>query len=196
MLTITALEQALPLATALCSGGLPVLEVTLRSAAALPAIAALRRGLPAAVVGAGTVLDAAQLDAAADAGAQFIVAPGFTPALAAAARARGLPLLPGVVTASEIMAARAAGIDTLKLFPAEPAGGIALLRAYAGPFPEVAFCPTGGISLERLPLYLAEPNVLCVGMSSLATAAELASGDWAAIHSRAVAVARVRPAAA
>lgn len=196
VLTITEPAHALPLGAALCAGGLTVLEVTLRSRAALGAIAALRRALPEAVVGAGTVLDAVQLAAAVDAGAQFIVSPGFSAAVAAAAQARGVPLLPGVVTPSDVLAARAAGIDTLKLFPAEPVGGLALLRAYAAPFPDVAFCPTGGISVERAPLYLAEPNVLCVGMSSLAQAAELARGDWAAIQSRAAAVARIRPAVA
>jgi 2-dehydro-3-deoxyphosphogluconate aldolase/(4S)-4-hydroxy-2-oxoglutarate aldolase len=185
VLTIARVEDAVAIGEALAAGGLAVIEVTLRSAAALPAIAALRRALPDAVIGAGTVVNAAQFAAAVDAGSQFIVAPGFSPELAAAARRHGVPLLPGVMTPSELMAASAAGIDTLKLFPAEPAGGIALLKAFAAPFPEIAFCPTGGISMDRAPHYLAEPNVLCVGMSSLVTPASIAARDWAGIRARA-----------
>jgi 2-dehydro-3-deoxyphosphogluconate aldolase/(4S)-4-hydroxy-2-oxoglutarate aldolase len=192
VLTIAKASEAVPLAEALCAGGLSVLEVTLRTPAALAAIETLRRLLPEAVVGAGTVLSPAQLASAAAAGAQFVVAPGYSARLASAARRAGVPLLPGVVTPGEIMAALAGGIDTVKLFPSESVGGIALLRAYAAPFPDVAFCPTGGITLELARRYLAEPNVLCVGMSSLAPAAQVAAGDWAAVRALAAAAAALR----
>jgi 2-dehydro-3-deoxyphosphogluconate aldolase/(4S)-4-hydroxy-2-oxoglutarate aldolase len=192
VLTVTSPGHAVPLARALVAGGLPVLEVTLRSPAALGAIAAMRAAVPEAVVGAGTVIDEAQLAAAVAAGSQFIVSPGFSAALGAAARAAGVPLLPGVATASELMAALAAGFDTLKFFPAAQAGGAALLRAFAAPFPSVRFCPTGGIDLASAPAYLALPNVLCVGMSSIAPPALLEAGDWAGITARAREAAALR----
>ena len=185
VLTVPALEHAVPLARALVAGGLPVLEVTLRSAAALPAIRAIRAAVPEAIVGAGTVIDEVQLADAVAAGSQFIVSPGFSASLSLAARAAGVAMLPGVATASELMAALAAGFDTLKFFPAAQAGGVAMLKAFSGPFPQVRFCPTGGIDPASAPGYLALPNVLCVGMSSIAPADLLAQGDYAAIPARA-----------
>ena len=185
VLTVPALEHAVPLARALVAGGLPVLEVTLRSAAALPAIRAIRAAVPEAIVGAGTVIDEVQLADAVAAGSQFIVSPGFSASLSLAARAAGVAMLPGVATASELMAALAAGFDTLKVFPAAQAGGVAMLKAFSGPFPQVRFCPTGGIDPASAPGYLALPNVLCVGMSSIAPADLLAQGDYAAITARA-----------
>jgi len=181
-----------PLARALVAGGLPVLEVTLRSAVALPAIEAMRRAVPEAIIGAGTVLDEQQLAAAVAAGSQFIVSPGFSAPLCAAARAAGVAMLPGVATASELMAALAAGLDTLKFFPAVQAGGTAMLKALGGPFPQVRFCPTGGIDAANAPAFLGLPNVLCVGMSSVAPAALLAQGDYAAITALARGAAALR----
>jgi 2-dehydro-3-deoxyphosphogluconate aldolase/(4S)-4-hydroxy-2-oxoglutarate aldolase len=181
VLTVADLATAVPLARALVAGGLPVLEVTLRSEAALAAIAAMRAAVPEAVVGAGTVIDPAQLAAALEVGSQFIVSPGFSPALCAEGVRRGARMLPGVTTPTELMAALAAGFETLKFFPAAQAGGVGMLRALAAPFPAVRFCPTGGIDVATAPDYLALPNVLCVGMSSLATPALLAAGDYAAI---------------
>jgi 2-dehydro-3-deoxyphosphogluconate aldolase/(4S)-4-hydroxy-2-oxoglutarate aldolase len=192
VLTIRSETEAVPLARALVDGGLPVLEITLRSAAALPAIAAMRAALPGAVIGAGTVIDPAQLRDAVAAGSQFIVSPGFATSLSVAARECRVPLLPGIATASELMAALAAGHDTLKFFPAAQAGGPALLKALAGPFPSVRFCPTGGIDLSNAPAYLSLGNVMCVGMSSIAPPALLDAGDWPAITARAREAAALR----
>jgi 2-dehydro-3-deoxyphosphogluconate aldolase/(4S)-4-hydroxy-2-oxoglutarate aldolase len=185
VLTVASLQHAVPLARALVAGGLPVLEVTLRSAAALPAIRAIRAAVPEAIVGAGTVIDEDQLAHAVAAGSQFIVSPGFSASLSLAARAAGVAMLPGVATASELMAALAAGFDTLKFFPAAQAGGAVLLKAFAAPFPQVRFCPTGGIDVSSAPAYLALPNVLCVGMSSIAPPDLLEKGDFAAVTARA-----------
>lgn len=192
VLTLTDVAQAAPVAAALVAGGLPVLEVTLRTPAGLACIAAMRQAVPQAIVGAGTVLDAAQLRAAADAGSQFIVAPGFSAALAAAAREARVPLLPGAVTPTEVMAALAEGLDTLKFFPAQQAGGCGLLGALAAPFAQVRFCPTGGVTLANARDYLALPNVLCVGMSSLVTPGRLASEDWEGIRAQAAEAAALR----
>jgi 2-dehydro-3-deoxyphosphogluconate aldolase / (4S)-4-hydroxy-2-oxoglutarate aldolase len=192
VLTITDAATAVPLARALVAGGLPVLEVTLRSDAALSAISAMRAEVPEAIVGAGTVIDAAQLAAALAAGSQFIVSPGFSAALCAEGARLGAAMLPGVATPTELMAALAAGIDTLKFFPAAQSGGVEMLRALAAPFPAVRFCPTGGIDLRTAGDYLALPNVLCVGMSSLAPPAAIAAGDYAAITTLARGVARLR----
>ncbi|MBS0373303.1 MAG: bifunctional 4-hydroxy-2-oxoglutarate aldolase/2-dehydro-3-deoxy-phosphogluconate aldolase [Proteobacteria bacterium] len=181
VLTIDDAERAVGVAQALVAGGLATLEVTLRTPAALRAIRAIRDAVPAAIVGAGTVIDHDQLQAAVTAGSQFIVSPGYSAALCAAGVALGVPMLPGVATASELMAALAAGLDTLKFFPAEQAGGVAMLRALAAPFPAVQFCPTGGIDLERAPQYLGLPNVLAVGMSSVAPVDRIAAADFEAI---------------
>lgn len=170
--------DAVPLAEALLAGGVRVLEVTLRTPAALAAIEAIARALPQAWVGAGTLRSEADAQAARDAGARFGVSPGWSAELSQACRSAGLPLLPGVATASEVMAASAAGHELLKLFPAEAVGGVGLLKALAGPFPEVRFCPTGGVGPGNAAQYLALPNVAVVGGSWLAPADALRSGDW------------------
>jgi 2-dehydro-3-deoxyphosphogluconate aldolase/(4S)-4-hydroxy-2-oxoglutarate aldolase len=192
VLAIDDVAHAVPLAQALVAGGLTVLEVTLRTPAALACIRAMRSAVPDAIVGAGTVVNAAQYAAVVEAGSQFVVSPGCSPALIAASRAHGVPLLPGAVTPTEIIAALDAGIDTLKFFPAAQAGGAAMLQALAAPLPQVAFCPTGGITLANARDYLALPNVLCVGMSSIVTKDRLAAADFAAISAAAAAAAALR----
>ena len=192
VLTIDNVAHAVPLAEALVAGGLTVLEVTLRTHAALECIKAMRAAVPGAVVGAGTVVNAAQFDAAVEAGSQFVVSPGSSPALIAASKKYGVQLLPGATTPTDIIAALDAGIDTLKFFPAAQSGGAAMLRALAAPFPQVAFCPTGGITLANVADYLALPNVLCVGMSSIVTRDALAAGDWAGISGAAAQAAELR----
>src|SRR5580704_1986162 len=182
VLTVADLEHAVPLARALTAGGLRALEITLRTPAALPAIAAIRKSVPEAVVGVGELTRAVDFAAADRAGAQFGVSPGFTPELAAAARGARFPLLPGVMTPTELIAARAAGFNVLKLFPAQQAGGVAMLQALGAPFPDVLFCPTGGITRATAPDYLALPNVVCVGGSWVAPQAMLGAGDWAGIE--------------
>ena len=181
VLVIEDLAQAVPLAKALVAGGVRVLEVTLRTPVALAAIRAMADEVPEAIVGVGTLTRPEDFTEARDAGACFGVSPGLTPALIAAARQSGLPLLPGVMTPSDVIAARQAGFEQLKLFPARQAGGMGMLQALAGPFPDVTFCPTGGITAETAPEFLALPNVACVGGSWLTPKAALATGDWAAI---------------
>jgi 2-dehydro-3-deoxyphosphogluconate aldolase/(4S)-4-hydroxy-2-oxoglutarate aldolase len=192
VLTIEDVAHAVPLAQALVAGGLPVLEVTLRTPAALASIRAMRAAVPAAVVGAGSVINSAQYAAAVEAGSQFVVSPGCSPALIAASKSHGVPLLPGATTPTEIIAALDAGIDTLKFFPAAQSGGAAMLKALSAPLPQVAFCPTGGITMANARDYLALPNVLCVGMSSIVTKEWLASGNWDAIRDAAAAAAALR----
>ena len=192
VITVNAVSQAVPLAEALCAGGLNVLEITLRTAAALPAIEAVRRAVPSAVVGAGTVVSAAQLAAAVGAGSQFLVSPGFSLELASAARRAAVPLLPGVVTATELMAAMDAGLDTFKFFPAEQAGGLPLLKAFAAPFAAAAFCPTGGITFENAALYLEQANVVAVGMSALVPLDLIEKGDYERITALARAASGLR----
>jgi 2-dehydro-3-deoxyphosphogluconate aldolase/(4S)-4-hydroxy-2-oxoglutarate aldolase len=182
VLTVTDLAAAVPLARALAAGGLRVLEVTLRTPVALAAIEAMRRGVPEAVVGVGTLTRPVDFAGAGRAGAQFGVTPGLTPELAAAARGARFPLLPGVMTPTELIAARALGYDVLKLFPAQQAGGIAMLKALGAPFPDVLFCPTGGITRATAADFLALPNVVCVGGSWFAPPHLLEAGDWAAIE--------------
>ena len=181
VIVLQRVKDAVPLAEALLAGGVKVLEVTLRTPVALQCIAAIARALPEAVVGAGTIRSAADAQAALDAGSRFAVSPGYTAQIGAACRALGLPLLPGVATASEVMAASADGLDFLKFFPAQQAGGIAMLKALGGPFPDIAFCPTGGISLETAPQFLALANVKVCGGSWLTPTDAVASGDWARI---------------
>jgi 2-dehydro-3-deoxyphosphogluconate aldolase/(4S)-4-hydroxy-2-oxoglutarate aldolase len=171
-------EHALPLARALVQGGIRVLEITLRTAHGLEAIKEIAAKVPDAIVGVGTVTKAEEFEQAKKAGAVFAVSPGLTPAVAAGARASGLPLLPGVMTPSEVMAARELGFRQLKLFPAVPAGGVGMLNALAGPLGDVAFCPTGGISASSAPSFLACRNVACVGGSWLTPADAIAAGDW------------------
>jgi 2-dehydro-3-deoxyphosphogluconate aldolase/(4S)-4-hydroxy-2-oxoglutarate aldolase len=174
-------EQAVAVCHALQEGGISVVEITLRTTAALSAIEAVADHCKDMMVGAGTILEPAQMAAARDAGATFAVSPGFTPALADAARRIDLAFLPGVATASEILAARAAGFRRLKFFPAEAAGGPRVLSAMAGPFADIRFCPTGGIRADNAAGYLALPNVMCVGGSWMAPAALVASWDYRAI---------------
>lgn len=180
-------QHAAPTASALIGGGLTVLEVTLRTEAAWQALDAIVQAHPEAVVGVGTVLEPEQMLRARDAGARFAVSPGFEPVLAEAAAAMGLFYLPGVATASEVMQARRAGHRFLKLFPAGPAGGRALLQSLASPFGDIVFCPTGGINAGSLSDYLALPNVACVGGSWVATEQDMAAADWQAIGKKAAA---------
>lgn len=173
--------DALPMAQALLDGGVRVLEITLRTPVALRCIEAIARALPEAIVGAGTLRTAADVRAARDAGCQFGVSPGYTAAIGQACRDAGLPLLPGVATASEVMAAHDDGLHFLKFFPASAAGGVPLLKALAGPFPDVVFCPTGGISEQTAPEFLQLPNVRVCGGSWLTPQQAMDAGDWASI---------------
>ena len=173
--------QAVPMARALVAGGIRMLEVTLRTPVALDAIRAIAQEVPEAVAGAGTVRSAEDAEAAARAGARFAVSPGFTVSVGRACRDLGLPLLPGVATGSEIMLALEEGYDALKFFPAMQTGGPSMLKAWAGPFAEVMFCPTGGVSPQNAREFLALPNVACVGGSWLTPADAMASGDWGRI---------------
>jgi len=178
VLVIEHPDDAVPLARTLVEAGLPVLEVTMRTGAALDALRRIAAEVPAAIVGAGTVLDAATLDAVTGAGAVFAIAPGATDGLYDAADASPLPFLPGIATAGELMRGLERGHRRFKFFPAEAAGGIAALRAFAGPFPQVRFCPTGGIGAHSAPAYLRLPNVLTVGGSWMVPAEALAARDW------------------
>ena len=191
VLVIEDVADAAPLAAALVAGGLTVLEVTLRTPAALPAIAAMA-AVEGARVGAGTVLSAHDAARAKAAGAEFAVAPGATPGLIAACVARDLPLMPGAATATETMALLEQGFTMLKFFPAEAAGGRAMLSSLAGPLPRAEFCPTGGITAENAADYLALPNVRCVGGSWVAPAEMIAAGDWDGIAARARTAASLR----
>jgi len=170
--------HAVPMARALVEGGVRVLEVTLRTPVALACMEAIARDVPEAIVGAGTLRTVADVRAARDAGCRFGVSPGYTLEIGAACREAHVPLLPGVATASEVMAANADGLAFLKFFPATAAGGVPMLKAFAGPFPDVVFCPTGGITVETAPQFLALPNVGVCGGSWLTPADALAAGDW------------------
>ena len=189
VIVLQRLDDAVPLARALMAGGVRVLEVTLRTPVALAAIRAIREQVPEAIVGAGTVTRASEFEQAVAAGAVFAVSPGLTAGLAAAARNSSVPLLPGVMTPSEAMAARDAGFTRLKLFPAQQAGGIGMLKAMAGPLPDLRFCPTGGITPETAADYLRLSNVVCVGGSWLAPEAAVANGDWRTVEKLAAAAA-------
>ncbi|HEY5801772.1 MAG TPA: bifunctional 4-hydroxy-2-oxoglutarate aldolase/2-dehydro-3-deoxy-phosphogluconate aldolase [Burkholderiaceae bacterium] len=193
VIAIDDLAHAVPLAKALVAGGIRTLEVTLRTQHGLAAIRAIANEVPDAIVGVGTLTQPREFAAARDAGAVFGVSPGLTPALCAAARSSGLPLLPGVMTPSEVMAAREEGFYQLKLFPAVPAGGIGMLNAIAGPLGDVTFCPTGGISIDTAPQFLALKNVACVGGSWLTPKAAMQSGDWAHITELAKAASALKP---
>ena len=194
VLAVQSVDTGVALARALVAGGLSVLEITLRTAAALEAIRAIGREVDA-VVGAGTVLGPEQYRAAARAGARFVVSPGATQSLLAYADASETPFLPGAATPSEIMALLERGYTCMKFFPAEPAGGVACLDALAGPLPEACFCPTGGIDAGRAARYLALPNVLCVGGSWVAPGDAVAAGDWPRITALARAAAALGGAA-
>jgi 2-dehydro-3-deoxyphosphogluconate aldolase/(4S)-4-hydroxy-2-oxoglutarate aldolase len=180
--TPESVDEAVQVAQALFNGGLPVIEVTLRTAVAMDAIQAMVEAVPDAVVGAGTVLTAAQMEKVKAVGGRFAVAPGATERLYAAARDTDLPFLPGVATSSELMLGLEHGLDTFKFFPAVQAGGIGMLQAWNGPFGDVRFCPTGGISAQTARDFLHLPNVLCVGGSWLTTRALLQAKDWAGIE--------------
>lgn len=196
VITIMELAHAVPLAQALTRGGLKVLEVTLRSAVALEAISRMRSAVPEAIVGVGTLTRPEQFRQAEQAGSQFGVSPGLTAELAAAAAGVAFPLLPGVMTPSELIGARASGYSACKLFPAQQAGGIGMLKALRAVFPDVVFCPTGGVSRQNAAEFLAQPNVLCVGGSWVVPADRIDAGDWAAIEALAHDAASLRAAAA
>ncbi len=181
VIVLQNVEEAVPLARALVDGGVRVLEVTLRTPVALACMRRIVREVPGAIVGAGTLRSPADVDAAVDAGCVFGVSPGYTPAIGEACARHGLPLLPGVATASEVMMAQADGLSFLKFFPAVAAGGIPMLKALAGPFPDVVFCPTGGITAQTAPQFLALPNVKVCGGSWLTPADAVEAGDWARI---------------
>jgi 2-dehydro-3-deoxyphosphogluconate aldolase/(4S)-4-hydroxy-2-oxoglutarate aldolase len=193
VIAIDKLEHAVPLAKALVAGGIRVLEVTLRTEHGLPAIRAIAEQVPEAIVGVGTLTSPEEFVASRDAGAVFGVSPGLTAALIAAAKSSGLPLLPGVMTPSEVMAAREAGFRQLKLFPAMQAGGIGMLNAISGPLGDVTFCPTGGISQETASQFLALKNVACVGGSWLTPKNAIEIGDWHKITALAKAASALRP---
>ncbi len=178
VIVIKKLEQAVPLAQALVEGGLPVLEVTLRSEIAMQAIDKISKAVPAAIVGVGTVTRPEQFLEAIEAGARFAVSPGLNEPLLNASRKTGMPFLPGVFTPSEVMHAYAQGFNALKLFPAQQAGGIGMLSALYGPLPEVRFCPTGGIGADNFVDFLRLPNVACVGGSWVCPATAIQNQDW------------------
>ena len=181
VLAIDRIEDALPLCRALVDNGLPVLEITLRTACALDAIALVARELPHACVGAGTVLSATDLANVSDAGARFAISPGATDALFDAAKASRTPLIPGIATASELMRGMEHGWRRFKFFPAESSGGIGALKGFGGPLPMARFCPTGGIDAAKAPAYLALANVACVGGSWMVPADAVKASDWARI---------------
>jgi 2-dehydro-3-deoxyphosphogluconate aldolase/(4S)-4-hydroxy-2-oxoglutarate aldolase len=192
VLVIDREQDAVPLARALVDGGLRVLEITLRTSAALTAIRLIAEQVPDAVVGVGTVTRPEQFAQIKQLGAVFAVSPGMTSQLIDAARAIEFPFLPGVMTPSDVLRAMEAGLDALKLFPAEQAGGISMIKAMGGPFPEMKFCPTGGVTVHTAPAYLALPNVGCVGGSWIAPASLVREGNWAAITDLARAASALR----
>ena len=192
VVVVTDAADAVPLARALVAGGLPAIEVTLRTPAALASIERIAAAVPDLVVGAGTVTAPGHAKQALDAGARFIVTPGSTDALLDAVAATGLPFLPGVSTVGEAMRALERGYSVLKFFPAEAAGGVPYLKSIHGPLPGLRFCPTGGITVESAPSYLALPNVGCVGGSWLTPSDALATGDWSRVETLAAAAATLR----
>ena len=192
VIVIDDIEQAVPLARALVDGGVRVLEVTLRTPVALDAIRAIAREVPDAIVGVGTISRVEHFEQAIQAGARFGVSPGLTRELVDAAHASRLPLLPGVMTPSDVIRARNAGFFALKLFPAQQAGGIGMLKALSGPFPDVTFCPTGGVTPTSAPDFLALPNVGCVGGSWLTPPAMVRAGDWQGITKLALDASKLR----
>ena len=192
VLTVERVADAVPLARALVRGGLPVLEITLRTAASLAALAEIVREVPETVVGAGTVLEAAKVAQIQRLGARFAVSPGCTPALLAATREAGLPFMPGVQTVSEAMALSEQGYRALKFFPAASSGGLGWLQAVAAPLAGLRFCPTGGIGADTAPAYLALSNVACVGGSWVAPRAAVAARDWSQVERLAAAAANLK----
>ncbi|NJA05553.1 bifunctional 4-hydroxy-2-oxoglutarate aldolase/2-dehydro-3-deoxy-phosphogluconate aldolase [Methylococcaceae bacterium WWC4] len=192
VMVINHLESAVPLAKALVDGGLKVLEITLRTPVALDAIRRIKAEVPGAIVGAGTIINVQTLHAAIEAGAEFIVSPGVTETLLDAALETSVPLLPGIITPSEVMRLLDRGITAMKFFPAEAAGGIPMLKSIGGPLPQVTFCPTGGVNPKNAPEYLALSNVACVGGSWMAPADLVDAGDWAEITRRAAVAAQLK----
>ncbi|MFI9290719.1 bifunctional 4-hydroxy-2-oxoglutarate aldolase/2-dehydro-3-deoxy-phosphogluconate aldolase [Streptomyces gardneri] len=192
VVVIEEAADAVPLARALVAGGLPLIEVTLRTPAALDAVRAVAAEVPEAVVGAGTVVSAAGVADAVGAGARFLVSPGWTERLLGAMRESGVPFLPGVSTASEVVTLLEHGVRDMKFFPAEAAGGVPYLKSLAGPLPQARFCPTGGVSLASAPAYLALPNVGCVGGTWMLPPDALAARDWARIEALARGAAALR----
>ena len=192
VLVIDSVATAIPLARALVAGGLPILEITLRTEAALDVIRAIGEEVDGAVVGAGTVLTPGQLEQVAKVGARFAVSPGATATILDAARDSPVPLLPGAATASEVMRLLERGHHFMKFFPAEPAGGVAYLQALASPLPEARFCPTGGIDVERARTYLSLSNVVCVGGSWVTPGDAVRAGDWARVSALATQAAALR----
>ncbi len=192
VLTVSDVTDAAPLARALEAGGLKVIEMTWRTAAALDVLQAMKAAAPDLVVGMGTIRTPEQAAQSVSDGADFLVSPGLTPKLVPALLDAGVPVLPGVATASEAMAAAEAGFDLLKFFPAEQAGGLDYLKSLKGPLPDIRFCPTGSITRERAPDYLALDNVVCVGGSWIASKAMVEQGDWAGIETNARAAAAMR----
>lgn len=192
VLKIDRLADAVPLARALAEGGLPAIEITLRTPVALEAIRTVAREVPEAVVGAGTILNAADFDNVEKAGARFVVSPGQTPDLLARARKSDAAFLPGAITPAEMMTLLEAGYTVAKFFPAEQAGGLPFLKALASPFAGLSFCPTGGISMKNAADYLAQPNIVCVGGSWVAPDDALAAGDWARVTALAAQAAALR----
>jgi 2-dehydro-3-deoxyphosphogluconate aldolase / (4S)-4-hydroxy-2-oxoglutarate aldolase len=181
VLTVKGPEDAVPLCEALVAGGLDVLEITLRTEGGLKAIAALRKALPNAIIGAGTLVTADHVKEAASAGSQFLVTPGTTEKLTHSLRDCGIPALPGAATVSEMLMLAEAGFHRLKFFPAEPAGGVAYLKSVIAPLPFLKFCPTGGIDMAKARAYLAVPNIMCVGGSWVAPAEAVMKKDWKTI---------------
>lgn len=178
VMVIESIEQALPLAEALYKGGIDVFEITLRSDCALEAIALIKKEMPQCLVGAGTVLNPGQFQQAVDAGSDFVLTPGLTEALLKKSQEVDVPLIPGVASAGDVMLALSYGIDCMKLFPATVVGGEGMLKALSGPFPEVTFCPTGGINPENYQSFLQLPNVACVGGSWIAPAKLVRESKW------------------
>jgi 2-dehydro-3-deoxyphosphogluconate aldolase / (4S)-4-hydroxy-2-oxoglutarate aldolase len=193
VITIEQPEHALPLAEALVAGGLPVLEITMRTPHALAALTTIKQALPNAIVGAGTVINRVNYQQALDAGAAFIVSPGYTPELLACAKSSAIPFLPGVNTPSEIMQLLSHGITSMKFFPAEAAGGVPMLKSIGAPLPQALFCPTGGITPANAKDYLALPNVACVGGSWMVTKELVQSQRWIEIRALAHSAAQLRP---
>ncbi|QIY70729.1 bifunctional 4-hydroxy-2-oxoglutarate aldolase/2-dehydro-3-deoxy-phosphogluconate aldolase [Streptomyces sp. RLB1-33] len=193
VVVVNEVEDAVPLAAALVAGGLPAIEVTLRTPCALDAIRAIADGVPDAVVGAGTVITPAQVTACVAAGARFLVSPGWTDVLLDAMKASGVPFLPGVSTTSEVVALLERGVREMKFFPAQAAGGTAYLRSLAGPLPQARFCPTGGIGPAYAPDYLALPNVGCVGGTWMLPEDAIAAKDWGRVEGLAREAAALRP---
>ncbi|MBS0246401.1 MAG: bifunctional 4-hydroxy-2-oxoglutarate aldolase/2-dehydro-3-deoxy-phosphogluconate aldolase [Proteobacteria bacterium] len=194
VITIERVSDAVPLARALIKGGLRVIEITLRTDAAMAAAAAIVAEVPDAIVGIGTVLTAKNLEQAAKTGVAFAISPGTSPELLRAAADGDLPYVPGIQTASELTASVTAGFDVVKFFPAVPAGGLAALSALSGPFPGVTYCPTGGIGEANAAEWLAHPKIIAVGGSWIAPAADIKNGAWSAIENRARAASQLRKA--